>query len=122
MTELDTLAQRVTEIRRSELPDFVQPYPDQLRRSFQMSLNRICQDILEVIKDHQKREQNRPLRNPLATRTTEQLKTELEGLNGVDIYADRVTRFGPGQDRRHAHLAPRKREILAELKRRGIEA
>jgi hypothetical protein len=40
----------------------------------------------------------------------------------VSTHADRINRFGPGQDRRHAHLAGRKRELLAELKRRGIEA
>jgi hypothetical protein len=122
MTELDTLTQRVTEIQRTELPDFVQPFPDQVRRRFQMSLNRLCRETLKIIKDHQEQRQNRPLVNQLSERTDEQLKAELDSLKNVDVYADRVARFGPGQDRRHAHSAGRKRELLAELKRRGIVA
>jgi hypothetical protein len=122
MSELEILKQRVSEIRQTPFPEFVMTSADLLRRKFQMSLNRLCRDTLEQIQYQIQAQQSRPLRNPLAKRTDEQLKTELEGLKGVDIHADRVTRFGPGQDRRQADRAPRKRAILAELKRRGIEA
>jgi hypothetical protein len=122
MSEIETLQQRIEEIRRSELPELVEPFPDQVGRSFRMSLNRLCTDSLELLKDHLHRKQNRPLVNRLAERTDEQLKTELDSLKGVSTHADRINRFGPGQDRQHAHLAGRKRELLAELKRRGIEA
>jgi hypothetical protein len=122
MSEIEILQQRIEEIRRSELPELVEPFSDQIRRSFRMSLNRLCRDTLKIIKDHQEQRQNRPLVNQLSERTDEQLKAELDSLKNVDVYADRVARFGPGQDRRNAHLAGRKREILAELKRRGIKA
>jgi hypothetical protein len=121
MSEIETLQQRIEEIRRSELPELVEPFPDQVGRSFRMSLNRLCTDSLELLRDHLHRKQNRPLVNRMSTRTDEQLKSELEGLKGVDIHGDKITRFGPGQDRRQADLAPRKRAIMAELKRRGIE-
>lgn len=103
-------------------PDFREEFPAVLLMRFKRELRMLCNATLEIIDDQTKAgSKPKSAKNPLNEKSDEQLKAELESLRGVSIHADRVTRFGPGQDRRHAHLAPMKRELLAEIERRGIE-